>query len=185
MYCQKAKIKTHKDLNPKAKIVRRNETMKACSVIHGASENCIEPVVDGMIDTLTSKCKAKELSNKLLNSKSSVSNLIKTNTINEWSKRYYHSEENVLRSLNIYYSHHLMGKAKYLSNRKANTSLKKTSPPNYVPYKILADKINNIGIGVLNDVKELLKSTNDKETSVKGVYCNPAEYVLKGLPNFI
>ena len=129
-----------------------------------------------MIDTLTSKCKTKDLSKKILNLKSSVANFTRNTSISEWAKSYYHSNANVLTSLNVYYSHDVMGKAKYLNVRKANrrASFKNTEVPNYVPYKMLAETINNIDIGVLNAITE----TNGQE-SFKGAYRNPAEYILR------
>ena len=62
------------------------------------------------------------------------------------------SNENVLRSLNIYYSHNVMGKAKYQSIRKANrkSTYKEIGVPNYVPYPLLSTTINNIN---LHDMK--------------------------------
>ena len=67
-----------------------------------------------MIDMLTSKYSAKYLSKKILNSKESLATAIKRNVINSWSKEYYNSNENILRSTNAYYSHKVLGKRKYL-----------------------------------------------------------------------
>lgn len=69
---QKANPTTN-NLNPRVKITHRSETINACIAIHGGTENKIQPVITGMIDTLTSKVKAEDLSLQLLNSKSAVS----------------------------------------------------------------------------------------------------------------
>ena len=72
--------------------------------IHGASNDDIEPAITGMIDTLTRyKCNTKYLSKKILNSKRSLVTSVKDRVISNWSKEYYKSNENVLRSLNAYY----------------------------------------------------------------------------------
>ena len=134
-----------------AKVIRRNETIQACSAIHGGSFGNIQPAVTGMLDTLTSKCKSKQLADVILKSKSSLSSELKKNVISEWSKGYIKSEENILRSLNIYYCHNVMGKAKYLNIRKANQH--NLNIPNYVPYTTLAERINSIDIGTVKDVK--------------------------------
>ena len=73
--------------------------MNACMAIHGASNDDIEPTITGMID----KCNAKYLSKKILNSKKSLVTSVKDRVISNWSKEYYKSNENVLRSLNAYY----------------------------------------------------------------------------------
>ena len=56
---------TTEDLPKRAKVIRRNETLKASSVIHGATTSNITPTIDGMLETLTSKCSAKILSTKI------------------------------------------------------------------------------------------------------------------------
>ena len=60
---------TSSELNQKAKIVRFNETITACNAIHGATPQNSMSSVSGLIGTLTSKVKSKELSSLLLSSK--------------------------------------------------------------------------------------------------------------------
>ena len=55
----------------------------------------------------------------------------------------------MLRSLNIYYSHNVMGKRKYISVRKAN---KDSDIANFVPYKLLASHIESVDIGTVKDI---------------------------------
>ena len=74
----------------------------------------------GMLETLTSKCSSKDLSYKIMNSKKSLVNAVSTVAMKQWQSEYISSEENMLRSLNTYYSHNVMGKIKYLNIRKAN-----------------------------------------------------------------
>ena len=72
----------------------------------------------------------------------------------KWIKDYEKSHRNMLRSLNTFYCHNVMGKQKYLSLRKANmkSSYHKVVAPNYVPHAELAKSINSIDIGPLNCV---------------------------------
>ena len=148
---------TTSDLNLKAKQVRRNETLNACSIIHGSSSNNTEPALVGMLDTMTSKFKTKELSSKIMTSKPSLVKEIKSVTLNDWCKDFSFSKENKLRSLNVYYSHNVMGKRKYINIRKANNraSFEKVKVPNYIPYKELAEMINSVDIGTVHDVNKL------------------------------
>lgn len=46
---------------------------------------------------------------------------------------------------------------------------------NYVSYSLLAKRINGLDIGTLHDVSSLDHDNKD----VKGVYRNPAEYILR------
>ena len=82
---QRKKKPTNRLLSHTSKVVRRSETFQACSEIHGASIENVEPLVHGMIDTLTSKVKAKDLSKSVLAAKSSFVNEIKENVITQWN----------------------------------------------------------------------------------------------------
>lgn len=112
-------------------------------MIHGATPENPEPAISGLISTLKTKVKAKELSASLLSSKPALVKQLKTSVISEWSKVSIKSTENTLRSLNTYYSHNVMGKRKYISMRKANNAatFKNAKIPNYIPYKDLAAHI--------------------------------------------
>lgn len=91
-----------------------------------------------MIDTLTTKCKAGVLSSKILAAKTSLRRAIEEQCNTKYRSTYYQSTENVLRSLNVYYSHHVKGKRKYINVRKAN---KAPGIPNFVTYKVLGSQV--------------------------------------------
>ena len=57
---------TSSELNQKAKITRFNETLQACNVINGSTAINLEPSINGLLGTLTSKFKSKELSSRIL-----------------------------------------------------------------------------------------------------------------------
>lgn len=121
-----------------ARTIHRSEAITACSLIHGSKETY------GIIDTLTSKFKSKDLVESVLAAKPSSEKELESKTMARNEKNYYDSNDMLLRSLNIYYSHSVMDKSKYQSNRKANKN--KNNIPNYIPYKKLASYINRIDI---------------------------------------
>ena len=83
--------------------------MKACNAIHASPSTPLEPALIRMLDTLTSKYKSKSLSKKILSSKPALVKELKNTVIKEWCEDISVSEENKLRSLNVYYSHNVMG----------------------------------------------------------------------------
>ena len=115
---------TTKSSSYDSQIVRWKETFDACSVIHGGLSLRPDPVIEGMVDTLNSKFRTKQVSNVILNSKSKLPNSLKSEIGINWLKSFNKSEENKLRSLNTYYSHDVLGKRKYLNLRKANKQAK-------------------------------------------------------------
>ena len=94
----------------RSKTIRRKETMDACMKIHGGTMFNKDPVLFGMLDTLTSQFKSKILTDKILDTKEYLKNSIEKKVLNRWSKDYYLSRENKLRSLNSYYCHNVSGK---------------------------------------------------------------------------
>ena len=100
------------------------------------------------INSLTSKFKTKQISDSIFNGKQTLINTIKKNVSKQWSKRFYNSQENKLRSLNTYHSHDGLEKRKCLNLRKANKQAKfeGNSEPNFLPYAELALEINKIDI---------------------------------------
>ena len=136
-----------------------------------------EPTLVGMVDTLASKFKANDLSKQLLSCKNSVKKSLQSATLKTWTANYSDSEQNKLRSMNVYYSHDVMGKRKYMSVRKANKSatFEGHQVPNYIPYKKLADKINQIDIGTVNDVNKLVAA----DTNFEGAYREPATFIQR------
>jgi len=167
-------------LSQKAKTVRRIETIKACSAIHGGSPENFEPVIDGMLQTLTSKCNKKHLSKKIRDSSKGLSDTLSKQVLNDWSCDYQNSDENLLRSLNTYYSHNVMGKIKYLSILKANKGPvhSECKLPNYVPYTTLSNKIQQIDIGNVIPVHPSL-TDGSPNSEIDGMYRNVDQFALR------
>ena len=168
---------TTKSSSYRSKIVYWKETFDACSVIHGGSSLRPDPAIGGMVVTLNSKFRTKQVSNVILNSKSKLPNSLKSEIGINWLKSFNKSEENKLRSLNTYYSHDVLGKRKYLNLRKANKEAKfqRHSVPNYISYKELAQVINTIDIGTVRNLSDLC--SDYKNTPV--VYREPVEFILR------
>ena len=160
-------------LNLKSKRRRANETMDACVAIHGSSKSNIIPAVDGMIFTLTSKCKASMLATRILTSKKSLVNEVKNQCIKQFNSSTYHSETNTIRSVNVYYSQDVLGKKKYSSIRTANKS---PNIVNFVPYKKLSEFISKIDIGNVQDIKPKYTVGLDNDDIGSGMYRNVLEF---------
>ena len=167
---------TTKSSSYRSKIVHWKEIFDACSVIPGGSSLRPDPVIEGMVDTLNSKFRTKQVTNVILNSKSKLPNSLSEIGIN-WLKSFNKSEENKLRSLNTYYSHNVLGKQKYLNLREANKQAKfqGNSVTNYILYKELAQVINTIDIGTVKNLSDLC--SDYKNTPV--VYTEPVEFILR------
>lgn len=170
---------TSETLNVRAKCTRRNETWSACTAIHGGSDQNKKPVVLGMLDTLNSKVNVQNLSQTITSTSKTLSMSLEQTYHKKWQKEYYVSHENLLRSLNVYYSHDVMGKRKYLNLRKANLKAmyKKSYVVNYVPYAKLSKYISEIDIGSVHDINSLLPSSTPG--TVKGAYRIPREHVIR------
>ena len=155
---------------------RADDTIKVCAAIHGGSirGDNIEPTVDGMLNTLSLKCPAGLLAPKILGMKTAVTKVITETVLTTHSKEFFISEDNLLRSLNIYYCSNVLGKNKYISVRKAN---EKKNIPNVVPYLKLAKKIREVKIGELIPIEGTLDSGVPDDERGVGFYRNLKSYL--------
>ena len=144
-----------------------NPTAKS-SVIHGGLSLRPDPVIEGMVDTLNSKFRTKQVSNVILNSKSKLPNSLKSEIGINWLKSFNKSEENKLRSLNTYYSHNVLGKENIYIWGKGY------SVPNSISYNEIAQVIT-IDIGAVKNLSDLC--SDYKNTSA--VYKAPVEFILR------
>ena len=149
--CTQRKNKpTEKNSNKRTLDLRRAELFNAATSINGATEENHTPALYGLYGTLCAKFPAKEVYSLVLNGKKAIVKSLKTTILKSNFENYQHSEENISRSLSVYYSHNVMGKEKYLSLRKVNETM--STQVNYVLYPLLATTINNIDIGILHDI---------------------------------
>ena len=85
---------TTKSGSYRSKIVCWKETFDACSVIHEGLSLRPDPVIQGMVDTLNSKFRTKQVSNLTLNSKSKLPNSLKSEIGTNWLKSFNQKKTN-------------------------------------------------------------------------------------------
>ena len=129
------------ELNNKNKLRRRKETIFSCSVIHGGTANNKLAVITGLFDSLTCTLKSDEFSVKALNLKASIKNSIKKKCADKYKVAYFRSQENLLRLVNLYYSHYVIGKRKYMNIKRAS---KAPGIPGVAPYKDTSKKFGKL-----------------------------------------
>ena len=131
------------------------------------------------MDTVSGKFKATEVVENIFNLKKSVSNAVLKKCETSFCSDYYKSNNNLLRSVNIYYSYNVMQKRKYISLRKANKS---PNFPNHVPYADLAKYIRSIEIGRLHNINHSLSYNLPKTEMVNECTgnCQSLHYNLQG-----
>ncbi|XP_046857569.1 uncharacterized protein LOC124450957 isoform X2 [Xenia sp. Carnegie-2017] len=148
---------------------RRMETMLAANAIHGGSKDDTKPGAIGMLETLENKCKVGDIV-KGLEKCSKFTSKVFPKIYKEDLKKFERSEENMLRSIAVYYSKGVMGKEKYGrvykassyeqicgSKRAKRVSVAKCPTPWLVPYDRLMQYIKSIDIGKLFSVREHLQ----------------------------
>ena len=160
-------------LSERSKRRRVSEIFTVCKAINGGSEDIL-PVIDGMLLTLSSKCTSSVLVPKLLGMKPAVTKLLKQSVLTEHCNQYYHSNDNLLRSLNMYYCNNVLGKNKYISIKRAN---KRKGIPNVVPYEMLSKHIREIDIGELIPIEGTLDINVDDDNKGIGYYRNLRTYL--------
>ena len=126
-----------------------------------------------MVDTLNAKCKADDLSLKLLSSKPSLKRSLTTRCLKQHNSQYYHSQENLLRSMSIYYAHNVMGKWKFNHVRTANGT---KNVPNLVPYSKLTEYKAKVNIGNVRNIDPVFTRGVACENVAEGCYRDLIEY---------
>ena len=158
---------------------RRSETVAVGMMIHGATQHDMQPALNGLIDSVVASFPSKKVIPLLLNSKLSckISNVV----AKQWAAKYEQSDENILRSINVFYSNNVLGKAKYIDMRKANriAPLSKVKPPNFIPYGKLAACINKIDIGELEEFSPTLTYGLPDEDVKPGNFRCCVTYILR------
>ena len=172
----RVKNPTSSKLKLRSKVRRRKETIEVCRAIHGGTADNLEPTIEGMVDTLTAKCKSNYLALKIMKSKNSLAKSISLSCIKQHNIEFYSSESNILRSLNVYYSSNVMGKRKYISVRKSNRG---PAVVNFVSYKKLSKFTQEIDIGVLHDINPILTEGMPDEEIGPGFFRNTCSYVKR------
>ena len=122
------------ELNNKSKQTGRKETAFSCSAIYGGTVNNKLPVINGLFDSLTCILKFDEFAVKALNLKAGITSSIKKKCADKNKTDYFRSQENLLRSMNVNYSHNVIGK------RNIKRASKAPGIPGLALYKDVAKK---------------------------------------------
>ena len=129
------------ELNNKSKQRRRKKTTFSCSIIHGGTVNNKSLVINGMFDSMACTLKSDEPAVKALNLKPSTTNSIKKKCADKYKVDYFRSQENLLRSVNVFYSHNVIGKRKYMNIKRGS---KAPGIPGLDSCKDVAKKIRSV-----------------------------------------
>ena len=171
----------------RSKYRRQLETLLACAEIHGGSADNREPALDGMCSTLEkygTDEKLKQYSQSSKKFQKANKDLVKTAI-----KKFEKSDDNNIRSCALLYAGGVTSKRKYESTRSilsTSSTGNKTEKgflkrkriqvgfgytiPKILPYKNLMSVINNINIGDLYSVNEMLCKDMPSNRKVNGVY---------------
>ncbi|XP_028408827.1 uncharacterized protein LOC114531418 [Dendronephthya gigantea] len=143
----------------------------------------------GLCDTAITKCSEKVSVNVFSTNVKTVKRVIPKilqKGINDYEK----SNDNMTRSIVVYYSGGIMGKRKYRNVYRASSYKKSNEAkslhikinncpiPRLLPYHKLAHYIKSIDIGKLYSIRETLCDGLDEIDKVDGVYRNNQEIVL-------
>ena len=146
---------------------RISDTFTMATIVHGGNDLKVEPAINGLLQTVFARINSEKLAKKLLNTKPAVTKVLKSLILKEHCQNYYNSEQNVLRSLNIYYCSNILGKNKYSSLRRAN---KQEHVPNLIPYKDIARRISQVPIGNLHPIEGNLDYGLSEDEKGSGCY---------------
>jgi hypothetical protein len=169
---------------------RRQETMKAASAIHGGSSSSMEPATIGMVDTQEKRSGKKDLLMAIEKSGKMKKNILPQ--IYKDLVKFESSNENMIRSIAVYYNSGVMGKDKYRSVYRASSykqvvntkravcvKVANCPTPRLVPYHRLMSYIKSIDIGKLHNVCQLLCDGLEESEKVNGCYREIEELLLK------
>ena len=158
---------------------RRKETFSVAKINHGASSEDENPVLLGLIDTISTKFPVETVAKKLFTCKPKLTKALKEEAALQAALQsksdFESSEENLLRSLSVYYSHNVFGKERYIKMRRASKS---KNLPNFVDYPKLSKHMRDISIGKVKDIYDVTKGVHEDEIGV-GPYCPLKDYALR------
>ena len=170
---------TSESLKKYSKKRRRKENFSVAKLIHGASSEDENPVLLGLIDTISAKFHVETVAKKLFKCKPKLTKALKEEAALQAAlqskSEFESSEENLLRSLIVYYSHNVFGKERYIKMRRASKS---KNLPNFVDYPKLSKHMRDISIGEVNDISDFTKDVHEDEIGA-GLYRPLKDYALR------
>jgi hypothetical protein len=168
---------------------RREETYQAALEVHGGESKSAEV---GLIDTVLSKC-SKATLGEVLSSSDKFQKSVLPKLYKGPLKNFEASEENMIRSVSVYYDGGIMGKRKYRQVYR-NVSFEKSRQckkyrkrltvnncpiPLLVPYNKLMPFIKSIDIGTVYNTSDLCTDLEEGD-KVQGCYGDLKE-LLQGV----
>lgn len=166
---------------------RRRETFEAAKEIHGGTKRAASV---GLIDTVLNRC-SKEIITEMMMKSPKCSKVAVKKYKSELNK-YESSNENMCRSVAVYYSGGVTGKRKYrklyrdsgykVNNQKTQTTritIADCPVPRLVSYNKLMPFIKSIPIGTLYSVEELCHGMDDKVSGCYRSLCETLIYLAK------
>ena len=178
-------------LKPVTTRKRRNETFMVAQEIHGGSQNSSVPGAIGLVDTALSKCSPNVLVDVMSSNKKFNKNVFPA-IYRKNLNTYESSNENMIRSISIYYSGGIAGKQKYRkiyknscyktfsssSKNRVRLSVHECPIPRFVPYHKLMPFIKSIHIENLYSVYNTLCDGLDEDEKVCGCYRSLKELLI-------
>ena len=162
---------------------RRSETLHSAMAIHGASQAMSTATAEGLADALNTKFPKQTLVN-VVSRKRKLCDQVFPAIYSKECKNYEVSNDNMVRSVNIYYAKGVMGKRKYRSVYKSLTMKKSKQAgkkferikvmscpiPRLVSYNKLTKFISTIDMGYVGSVRETFCSDLEEEQKVNGCF---------------
>ena len=177
---------------PERSARRCQETLKVALALHGATPSNMLPAYEGIIAAINASCSVPELTNmvkKCPKFSAKVIPKVVRNDIRMFEKR----DINFIRSVNVLYRGGLASKKKYMAirsslsmcvnetgrGRKHVQFMKGIPVPRLFTYQKLMERVNQIYIGDLYDVREILCNGLGEEDQVNGKFRNLLQLLLK------
>lgn len=171
---------------------RRAETISAAKMLYGAGTDNMAPAYEGLVAVLNENAPVAMLAN-IMKKYPKFKKKVIPKIVNEEIRSFENSDKNFVRSVNILYKGGIASKQKYNAIRSSLTMcldetgltrkhihfMKNISVPKLVTYKKLLQRVNQINIGELNDVRETLCYEMEEENKVNGKYGDLLQLLLK------
>ena len=117
-----------------------------------------DPVLLGLLDTISAKFPIETVAKKLFKFKPKLTRALNEEAALQSKSDYESSDENLFRSLSVYYSHNVFGKERY---RKMRSASKTPNIPNFVDYPKLSKHIREIDICNVKDISGFTKGIHE------------------------
>ena len=171
---------------------RCEETVKVAQALHGATPTNMLPAYEGIIAALNSNCSVPELANMVKKCPKFLGKVI-PKVVKDKVKIFEKGDANFVRSVNVLYRGGIASKQKYIAirsslsmclnetgmGRKHIEFMNRIPVPRLFTYQKLMERVNQIDIGKLHDVREILCNGLSEEDKVDGKFRNLLQLLLR------